>query len=114
MIKLVSPWRYALAATLLTVLGTGLAASVALATPFNAHPDERQHVDAFCYFQARLWLPPVNSDGLTYSRYGDSRVYTGEIVYWVYGRSAALLAGQPAAAGPSASSEQALGAQLAA
>lgn len=64
---------------------------IAQHTAFNTHPDEAHHVDAFCYFEYRLWPPALNSDEVLYTSDGISRVYTGELVYWVYGRSVALL-----------------------
>jgi hypothetical protein len=61
---------------------------IALTTPVNTHPDEGIHVDAICYFESDWWPPRLNTDGLVYSPDGWSRVYSGELVYLVYGRMA--------------------------
>lgn len=71
-----------------------LSAAIAMQTSPNVHPDELIHGDAFCYFQNHAWPPPLNSDGLRYGPDGMSRVYNGEIVYWLWGRIGA--AGAPA------------------
>ena len=62
-----------------------LAATIALRTTSNMHPDELIHGDAFCYFQNHVWPPPPNLASLRYSPDGMSRVYNGEIVYWLWG-----------------------------
>ncbi len=70
------------------ICAAGLAAGrIATQTVFRSHPDEAAHVDAFCYFQGRWWPPDLNTGGLLYSGYGWSRVYTGEVVYIVYGNA---------------------------
>ena len=81
--------RYSLFCVLIISAAGLLAARIALGTPYNVHPDEFIHVDAFCYFEAHAWLPPLNLNGLNYGPEGASRVYESEIVYWVFGRSAA-------------------------
>lgn len=73
------------------IISTILCIQVALDTPLNAHPDEIMHVDAFRYFAAHWWPPDLNSDQLRYSRYGVSRVYSGELVYLVYGKLGELI-----------------------
>jgi hypothetical protein len=105
--------RYALICALVTAVGGLLAARIALGTPYNAHPDEFSHVDAFCYFESQAWLPPPNLNGLNYGPEGDSRIYDNEVVYWVYGRAGAGLArltgrapGQPAGANAALSPPQ--------
>ena len=84
-------WRYGLLAALFSCLACGLAFKIATITQFDVHPDEIQHVDAFCYFQFHGSIPALNLDGLYYTEYGDSRVTSGELVYQVYGRAAAAL-----------------------
>ncbi|MFC1852531.1 hypothetical protein ACFL27_20230 [candidate division CSSED10-310 bacterium] len=42
-------------------------------------------MEAFSYFGDNLWPPDLNADGLYYTVYGWSRVYSGEIVYNIYG-----------------------------
>ncbi len=59
---------------------------IAILTPYNAHPDEYTHVDAFKYFETNWWPPDLGSGKLVYSPYGQSHVYTGEIVYFIYGK----------------------------
>lgn len=63
-----------------------LSAAIAIQTTFNRHPDELVHVDAFCYFRTHAWPPPPNAEGLVYGPDGISRVYYGELVYWLWGR----------------------------
>ena len=56
----------------------------------SLHPDEYVHVDAARYFEDR-WLPPApNADGLKYSSYGWSRVYSGEVAYIALGKAGSL------------------------
>jgi hypothetical protein len=64
--------------------------TLALASRYNAHPDELAHVAAFDYFGGRVWPPDLNSDDVPYSVYGWSRVYTGEFVYLLLGNARAL------------------------
>lgn len=67
-----------------------ISVAIATQTPFNAHPDEFVHVDAFRYFQGRWFPPDVGSDQVAYSSYGNSRVYAQELVYILYGNLANL------------------------
>jgi hypothetical protein len=69
-----------LAITALTCLG------IVFQTWPCGHPDSRQHLHGFAYFEENWWPPDLNSDELVYSPYGYSRVYSGEIVYLVYGK----------------------------
>jgi len=71
-----------LAVALVLVLATGIAAR----TRYGAHPDERVHVGGFNYFEQHWWPPDYGSDEVVYSGYGWSRVYTGELVYLIYGK----------------------------
>lgn len=75
---------------LLIAIACVTSASIALNTKPNAHPDELLHEDAFCYFREHWWPPDLNSNEIQYSPYGWSRVYSGEIVYLVYGRISRL------------------------
>lgn len=86
---------------LAVVLVLQLLASVALVflmaarSPVNAHPDEALHVSAGMYFREH-WLPSaVGAPGAvtTYSKYGISYLDDAEIVYWAFGKAAALGAG---------------------
>jgi hypothetical protein len=90
MARLFGSRPYYLVCALATSLGVGLAMQIALVTRYDAHPDEYLHVDAFCYFQSNAWMPPPDVDGLEHGPEGHSRVYDGEIVYWVYGRASSL------------------------
>jgi hypothetical protein len=63
-----------------------LVSMISIVTRNNAHPDEHVHIDAFHYFEDNWWPPDLGSDKVIYSRYGWSRVYTGEIVYIIYGK----------------------------
>ena len=74
----------------LAFLGFLISVSIALNTN-SYHPDERMHIDAFCYFEWQWWSPPVNSSEVIYSPDGWSRVYTGEVVYQAYGRLSRLI-----------------------
>ena len=65
--------------------------ALALQTRYNAHPDEAVHLDAFCYFEQHWWPPALNSNGLLYSPDGWSRVYNGEVVYFLYGKLGTLI-----------------------
>jgi hypothetical protein len=61
-------------------------------SPINAHPDEGLHLDAGRYFVDH-WLPTAvgTPDAApSYSKYGRSYVDEGDIVYWMFGRAAAL------------------------
>ena len=52
---------------------------------FNSHPDEYAHIDAFKYFQGKIFNPNYDIDNIVYSPYGWSRVYTNEVVYKIFG-----------------------------
>jgi hypothetical protein len=67
------------------------AAIIAGTTIFDAHPDEKAHVDAFRYFENHWSRPPLGSPELVYSPMGWSRVFTGEIVYPLYGKLACVV-----------------------
>jgi hypothetical protein len=72
--------------TLLLAPAVVFAAMIACHSAPDAHPDENMHVDAFRFFETHRTRPALNSDDLLYSPMGQSRVYTGEIVYPLYGR----------------------------
>ncbi|MBK8049260.1 MAG: DUF2142 domain-containing protein [Anaerolineales bacterium] len=86
-------WRSTWWIAALIVLSLLSAAAIAGGTSPYVHPDEALHVNAFCYFEAAWWPPALNDDHLLYSAYGWSRVYSGEIVYLVYGKLMAMLEG---------------------
>ena len=65
--------------------------AIAWSTFSNAHPDEVVHIDAIQFFEQSWWPPDLNHEGLLYSEYGWSRVYTGEVVYLLYGKLSVLL-----------------------
>lgn len=67
-----------------------LAARVALVSTLNQHPDEAYHVNAMTWFYFHPGVPALDTDGLLYSPDGWSRVWTGELVYPLVGRAAAL------------------------
>ena len=69
-----------------------LSTAIAMRTTFNRHPDEIVHLDAFCYFEEHYWPPLPDSEGLLYIPDGSSRVFNGEVVYWLWGRMGALVA----------------------
>lgn len=84
-------WVYRLLAFVLVIAASATALQIALATPYNTHPDEITHADGFCYFESHWLPPPPNADGIYYAPQGLSRVYYGEVVYIVYGRITALV-----------------------
>lgn len=75
-----------------------LAASAALVglmasrSPIDAHPDETLHLDAGRYFVDHWLPPPVGAPDAakSYSKYGRSYVDEGDIVYWMFGKAAAV------------------------
>ncbi len=79
---------------LLWVVPVVLAATMAAQSRFDRHPDEYAHLDGYRYFSEHTWPPNLNADGIVYSHYGWSRVYTGQIAYWVGGRLYAWI-GEP-------------------
>lgn len=59
---------------------------IALSTRYNAHPDEPNHMDAFTYFEDHWWFPELNSDEIRYGPGGTNRIFTGEIVYFIFAK----------------------------
>jgi hypothetical protein len=92
-VKLFGARPYFVVCAIAVSLGIVLAARMAFITAYNAHPDEFIHADAFCFFEAHAWLPPLDLNGLEYGPEGESRIYGTEVVYWFYGRSAGWLKG---------------------
>jgi uncharacterized membrane protein len=74
------------------VVALTLAARIAWQSSYNTHPDEYAHIDGFQYFENHWWPPDYGSDAVVYSGYGWSRVYTGELVYCIYGKIGKLAA----------------------
>lgn len=70
----------------LVVAAVFMAGSIAWNSRPTVHPDEMMHVDAFRYFETAWGRPAPGSDLVRYSNYGWSRVFTGEVVYEVYGK----------------------------
>jgi len=68
-----------------------LTTEIATNTQFNSHPDEYLHYDAFRYFESNWWTPDLGSDEIVYSRWGWSRLFTGDPVYFIYGKLGLLL-----------------------
>jgi len=71
-----------------------LAASMALASAPNAHPDEVDHAHAADYYRTN-WLPPKFGDAAaaaSYSKYGVSYLYSTELVYLLAGKWSVLVA----------------------
>ena len=65
---------------------------MAVSSPGNAHPDEIYHLAAARYFRTH-WLPPAVGAPDTessYSGYGFSYLNEADIVYWVFGKAAAM------------------------
>lgn len=75
-----------IAKLLLVLLPAFAAGFIAHITAFNAHPDEAIHIDAFEYYRTHWLRPEPGSPLVAYSAYGWSRVYTGEVVYFLYGK----------------------------
>ncbi len=87
-------WERALTAVLLLqlVASAVLVGVMAVRSPINAHPDEALHLVAGQYFREH-WLPPpvgAPETATTYSRYGMSYTDEADIVYWLFGKAAAL------------------------
>lgn len=82
-----SDWYFLIAILMSTVV----ILHIALTTEGYSHPDEIMHVDAMCYFESNWWPPSLDDDRLQYSPDGWSRVYNGELVYWIYGKIGHLL-----------------------
>ena len=70
----------------LMLMAAWLVSRIALTTRFNAHPDEYDHLAAFCYFEQSLWPPDLNTDGLVYNFSGWNRAYTAELIYPLFAR----------------------------
>ncbi len=84
--------RYWLVSLILVSLTALVGMQIAGQTRFNVHPDETAHVHTFCYYETH-WLPPrLNSPDVTYDQHGQSRVYSGEVVYTLFGQARAALA----------------------
>lgn len=65
---------------------------MAVSSPGNAHPDEIYHLAAARYFRTH-WLPPsvgAPDTEASYSGYGFSYLNEADIVYWVFGKAAAV------------------------
>ncbi len=74
------------------LLSTVLVVLMAVRSPGNAHPDEFLHLAAAQYFR-KHWLPPsVGAPGTepSYSGYGFSYLNEADIVYWAFGKAAAV------------------------
>ncbi len=72
------------------VVVLALAATMAVTSKNNGHPDEFVHVAAVEYYKNN-WLPPAVDDESiqdSYSPYGVSRLHTNEIYYFVAGKFA--------------------------
>ena len=70
-----------------------LAATMAVISMGNVHPDEYVHVAASQYYSEN-WLPPVIGDESireSYSRYGHSRLHTDEVYYVLCGKFANIV-----------------------
>jgi hypothetical protein len=73
-------------------LSAVLVVLMAVRSPSNAHPDEILHLAAARYFHEH-WLPPsVGAPGTesSYSEYGFSYLNEADIVYWAFGKAAAV------------------------
>jgi hypothetical protein len=66
-------------------------AAIGFRTKIDAHPDEIYHLDAFCYFENHWWYPDIGANGLRYGPFGDARAVNPEIVYWLFGRTGAVI-----------------------
>jgi hypothetical protein len=64
---------------------------IAIATPYRLHPDEYVHLGAFQYFEGKFFPPDIGADGIVYSAYGQSRVFSRELVYILYGNLAHVI-----------------------
>lgn len=79
--------QYTFAAAMVLVAFT-LVGTMAVVSLYNVHPDEAVHVGAARYYQDHSLPPRVGDPDIlhTYSKYGVSRLHTGEIVYWIAGK----------------------------
>ena len=73
------------------IVATVISLAIALLSRAQIHPDETVHIGGFDYFVGRLFPPDIGSDDVVYSSYGQSRVFSREIVYIFYGNLAYLL-----------------------
>jgi hypothetical protein len=73
------------------VVAMVISLAIALLTAFGIHPDEFVHLGGFQYFEGRFFPPPIGSDDVVYSAYGQSRVFSRELVYIIYGNLAHLI-----------------------
>ena len=76
---------------LVFVVAISQVSRIAWQSRFDSHPDEFVHIDGFHYFENHWWPPDYGDDSVIYSCYGWSRVYTGEIVYLIYGKLSAIV-----------------------
>ena len=84
--------RYRFVVWLLCIV-LGLVAAMASLSLYNQHPDEWVHIEAAKYYQFHLMPPRVASPEIekTYTRYGVSRLDSGEIAYFLAGTFSRLL-----------------------
>ncbi|MCI5131267.1 MAG: hypothetical protein D3904_07030, partial [Candidatus Electrothrix sp. EH2] len=78
---------------LLGATALGLIMAMALLSDFNTHPDEQVHVTAGEYFSHHTLPPRIGDASIlhTYSKYGVSRLHSGEIIYFLAGKYLLLL-----------------------
>lgn len=79
--------------SLLGATALGLIITMALLSDFNTHPDEEVHVTAGEYFSHQTLPPRIGDASIrhTYSKYGVSRLHSGEIIYFLAGKYLRLL-----------------------
>lgn len=70
------------------VVAMVISLAIAILTPFGMHPDEVVHLGGFQYFEGRFFPPAIGSNDVVYSAYGQSRVFSRELVYIIYGNLA--------------------------
>ncbi len=88
--KILPKYRFILFAMLIITALTAVMAGISV---YNTHPDERVHCDAAKFYIDNT-LPPAVGDPRaegTYSPYGYSRLYSGELAYIVAGKFAKLV-----------------------
>lgn len=80
--------------SLMAVFVLALIVVMASISKYNQHPDEFVHVYAAEYYQNHLLPPEIGSPEIrhTYSPYGVSRLFSGEIVYLLAGKFMELFA----------------------
>ncbi|MCJ7703011.1 MAG: hypothetical protein MUO62_15625, partial [Anaerolineales bacterium] len=79
-------WRITIAIVVLLGITAVTCLGIIFQTSVCIHPDSRYHLHGFAFYEENWWPPEINSDELVYSPYGFSRVYSGEIVYLIYGK----------------------------